>query len=117
MRRWKQWQPALLAVAFALAIVLSNCNSPSNQTSNSPTSANSPATAPAGALVYGSVGQPVNLEPGNITDGNSIVVQDQIYNRLIEFKPGTTDLVPSLATEWKASDDGKTWTFKLQNGV
>jgi peptide/nickel transport system substrate-binding protein len=117
MRRWKQWQPALLAVAFALAIVLSNCNSPSNQTSNSPTSANSPATAPAGALVYGSVGQPVNLEPGNITDGNSIVVQDQIYNRLIEFKPGTTDLVPSLATEWKASEDGKTWTFKLQNGV
>jgi len=28
---------------------------------------------------------------------------------LIEFKPGTTDLEPGLATEWTASEDGKTW--------
>jgi peptide/nickel transport system substrate-binding protein len=36
----------------------------------------------------------VNLEPGNIVDGNSIMVQHQIYNRLIETKPGSTDLEP-----------------------
>jgi len=54
----------------------------------------------------------VNLEPGNITDGNSVVVQEQIYNRLIEFKAGTTELEPSL-TKWTASEDGKTWTIKL----
>jgi len=117
MRRWKQWQPALLAVAFVLAIVLSNCNRPSTQTSNSPTPGINPADVPAGALVYGSGGQPVNLEPGNITDGNSIIVQDQIYDRLIDFQPGTTDLVPSLATQWQVSEDGKTWTFKLKDGV
>jgi peptide/nickel transport system substrate-binding protein len=118
MRRWKQSRSVILAVvAFALAIVLSNCNSPSNQTSKSPTSANTPAVAPAGALVYGAGGQPVNLEPGNITDGNSVIVQDQIYNRLIDTKPGTTELEPSLATEWQASEDGKTWTFKLRSGV
>jgi peptide/nickel transport system substrate-binding protein len=68
-------------------------------------------------LVYGSGGQPVNLEPGNITDGNSIIVQDQIYNRLIEFKPGTTELQPALATSWSVSTDGKTWTFNLRQGV
>jgi peptide/nickel transport system substrate-binding protein len=118
MRKWKQWQPALLVIACALTIVLSNCNSsPSNQTNNNATPVNSPVAAPPGALVYGAGGQPVNLEPGNITDGNSIMVQDQIYNRLIDPKPGTTDLEPSLATEWKASQDGKTWTFKLRNGV
>ena len=117
MRRWQQWRPALLAVAFALAIVLSNCNSPSNQTSNSPAPATSPRAAPAGALVYGSGGQPVNLDPGNITDGNSVVVQEQIYNRLIEFKPGTTALEPGLATKWTALEDGKTWTFKLRDKV
>ena len=117
MRQWKQWQPALLAVACTLTIVLSNCNSsPSKQTTNN-APANSPAAAPPAALVYGAGGQPVNLEPGNISDGNSIMVQDQIYNRLIDPKPGTTDLEPSLATDWKVSQDGKTWTFKLRPGV
>lgn len=120
MRRSKQLRSAILAVvALALTVVLSNCNSPStNQTSSSPVlPPSSPTAAPAGALVYGSAGPPVNLEPGNITDGNSVIVQEQIYNRLIETKPGTTELQPGLATEWKASQDGKTWTFKLRSGV
>ncbi len=104
-------------VAFTLAIALSNCNSPSKQINNSPTPTLTPALAPAGALVYGALGQPVNLESGNITDGNSTIVQQQIYNRLIDFKPGTTELVPSLATEWNVSQDGKTWTFKLRDGI
>jgi peptide/nickel transport system substrate-binding protein len=118
MRYWKRSQSIFLAVvAFALAIVLSNCNSPSNQTSNSPSPATSPAAAPSGALVYGAGGQPTSLDPGNITDGNSIMVQDQIYNRLIEAKPGTTEIEPGLATEWTASEDSKTWTFKLRQGV
>ena len=119
MRRWKQSQSAILAVvAFALAIVLSNCNSPSTNKASSPVSpANNQAADPPGVLVYGAGGQPVNLEPGNITDGNSVMVQDQIYNRLIETKPGTTDLEPALATEWKGSEDSKTWTFQLRLGV
>ncbi|MGC1394545.1 MAG: ABC transporter substrate-binding protein, partial [Coleofasciculaceae cyanobacterium] len=118
MSRWKQWQPALLAVACTLTIFLSNCNSnPSNQTSNKTSPVNSPVAVPPGLLVYGAGGQPVNLEPGNIVDGNSVMVQDQIYNRLIDTKPGTTDLEASLATEWKVSQDGKTWTFKLRPGV
>lgn len=118
MRRWKQWQPALLAVAFALAIVLANCSSPStNQVSNSPASSPASPAAPPGALVYGSGGEPVNLESGNITEGNSIMVQDQIYDRLLEFKPGTTEPAPGLATNWSASSDGRTWTFELRPGV
>jgi peptide/nickel transport system substrate-binding protein len=108
-------QSILLAiVAFALTIVLSNCSRPATQTSQPVAS---PAAAPAGALVYGSGGQPANLDPGNITDGNSIVVQHQIYNRLLDIKPGTTELEPGLATQWTASEDGKTWTFKLREGV
>jgi peptide/nickel transport system substrate-binding protein len=112
---WRQkWWGWWLAIAFLAAIVLTNCT-----TGNQPSvtvSSGSPASS-ASALVYGSGGQPVNLEPGNITDGNSVIVQNQIYNRLMEFKSGTTDLEPALATEWKASADGKTWTFKLQPGV
>jgi len=104
----------LSAGMLVLAIALSNCTA-NDQERSSTISENSPV--PSGALVYGSGGQPVNLEPGNVTDGNSIVVQDQLYDRLLTFKPGTTDLEPALATSWSATPDGKTWTFKLRQGV
>jgi len=91
VRRWQQWRPAL-GCGFCLSSL--KLYSPSNQTSTAqrllPVQ-----LRPSRALVYGSGGQPVNLEPGNITDGNSVVVQEQIYNRLIEFKAGTTELEPS----------------------
>jgi len=34
-----------------------------------------------------------------------------------EFKAGTTELEPSLATKWTASEDSKTWTIKLRDKV
>ncbi|MBD1824724.1 ABC transporter substrate-binding protein [Cyanobacteria bacterium FACHB-DQ100] len=99
------WRSGLIALLSALAVVVTNC-SPQNST-----------PANSGVLVYAASGQPTNLEPGNVTDGNSLIVHNQIYNRLIQFKPGTTELEPSLAIAWSASKDGKTWTFKLRQGV
>lgn len=93
------------SVGLVLAIGLTSCGS---EQARQPGTASTNSAASSGTLVYGSGGQPVNLEPGNITDGNSTIVQDQIYNRLMEFKPGTTELEPALATEWSASPDGKT---------
>ncbi|MBE9177006.1 ABC transporter substrate-binding protein [Oculatella sp. LEGE 06141] len=114
-QRWRRWRPVLLGMAFALTVVLSNCGRSPNAT-NSP-QANSPASGEQTALVFGLGGEPANLEPGNITDNNSIYVHEQIYDRLINFQPGTTELEPGLATEWSASDDGLTWTFTLREGV
>ena len=108
-----RWRSLWLAVAFVCAIALTNCTSSNQQRAVTPTGS---TTAPGSALIYGSEGQPINLEPGNITDGNSIIVQDQIYDRLITFKPGTTDLKPSLVTEWGTTDP-TTWTLKLRQGI
>jgi peptide/nickel transport system substrate-binding protein len=108
----------LAVVALVLAILLSNCDRTRTTPTSSPSPlGNSPAAVSPGTLVYGAGGEPVNLEPGNIEDGNSLIVQQQIYNRLVQFKPGTTDLEPALATEWKSSEGGKVWTFKLRSGV
>ncbi|MCU0540800.1 MAG: ABC transporter substrate-binding protein [Oscillatoriaceae cyanobacterium Prado104] len=117
MRLGKYWRLVLLGIVFGIAIILSNCGVPSNTTSNNSPTPTTPAAVPAGALVYGAGGQPVNLESGNITDGNSVIAIDQIYNRLTDTKPGTVEIEPSLATEWSSSKDGKTWTFKLRSGV
>ncbi len=42
---------------------------------------------------------------------------ETVFNRLIDFAPGTTDLQPALAERWTVSDDGLVYTFHLRRGV
>lgn len=76
-----------------------------------------PLASAAGTLVVAGNGEPVSLESGNITDGISINVQRQIYDYLVDFKDGTTDLAPGLATSWKPNADATSWTFNLRRNV
>lgn len=75
------------------------------------------AAAQSGTLVFGGNGEPVSLESGNITDGISILVQRQIYDTLVDFKNGTTELTPGLATSWKSNANATSWTFTLRRNV
>ncbi|WP_339097477.1 ABC transporter substrate-binding protein [Deinococcus sp. VB142] len=75
------------------------------------------SSASAATLVYGAGGDPVSLESGNISDTNSAVVQNQIYDTLTKVKPGTTTLMPGLALSWSADATRKVWTFTLRRGV
>ncbi|MFB2837414.1 ABC transporter substrate-binding protein [Floridanema evergladense] len=113
MSNYKRRRLFFLTAVCAIALIITNCKSTPNSDRTIPTT----STGNQQVLVYGSGGSPVNLEPGNVTDGNSLIVQQQIYDRLLKFKPSTADLQPSLATSWSVSADGKTWTFKLRPGV
>lgn len=42
---------------------------------------------------------------------------EALYNRLVEFEPGTTQLIPALAERWDASPDARVFTFSLRRGV
>ncbi len=75
-----------------------------------------PAQAPQ-AFVFGAQGEPVCLDPAVITDGISGRIINQVYEGLVKFDKDTTNPVPALAKSWTTSDDGKEWTFKLQEGV
>ena len=77
----------------------------------------SAAVASAKTLVYCSEGSPENFQPAINTTGTSFDAARPVYNRLVEFKRGTTEVVPGLAERWEISDGGKTITFHLRKGV
>ena len=68
-------------------------------------------------LVFAGASDPVALDPALVSDGESIRVATQLFETLIGLKPGTTELEPALATSWNISEDAKTYTFKLRDGV
>jgi dipeptide transport system substrate-binding protein len=79
---------------------------------------NSMHMAAASTLVYCSEGSPETFNPQLSTSGTTFDASSrQIYNRLVEFKPGTTEIVPGLALRWDISKDGLEYTFHLRQKV
>lgn len=76
------------------------------------------ASVQAKTLVYCSEGSPEGFNPQLFTSGTTYDASSvPIYNRLVEFKLGTTELEPGLAEKWDVSEDGKVYTFHLRKGV
>jgi dipeptide transport system substrate-binding protein len=75
-------------------------------------------SAEAKTLVYCSEGSPENFYPAiNVTGTSFDASSRQIYNRLVEFKLGTTEIGPGLAESWDVAPDGLSFTFHLRKGV
>ena len=74
--------------------------------------------ANAKTFVFCSEGSPEGFDPGMYTAGTTFdAAAHTVYNRLLEFKPGTTETEPGLAESWEISDDGLEYTFKIRQGV
>src|SRR5438067_10106692 len=62
---------------------------------------------------------PAEVAHFDVHQGAFRFVLGQMYNNLVRFNPadGLKTIIPDLAESWKVSSDGKTYTFKLRDGV
>ena len=57
------------------------------------------------------------LDPAIGYDWQNWSIIKSLFDGLMDYKPGTTELVPDLAESYEITNDGKTFTFKLRPGV
>lgn len=76
------------------------------------------ALAAPKTFVYCSEASPSYFNPQFGSDNATFdATGQQVFNRLVEFAPGETNLVPALAEKWDISEDGKSYTFYLRKNV
>lgn len=104
-----------LTALAALTLGLAACGGKKEETA---AAGGEKAAGGSKTLVYCSEGSPSGFDPGQYTDGSTFDASAHtLYNGLVEFKVGTTEIEPALAESWEVSEDGKTYTFKLRPGV
>jgi peptide/nickel transport system substrate-binding protein len=113
---------ALLAIAF---LTMSACTgggqSPTTGEQPPTTGAQLPATQEIknpDTFIQANIGDVDSFDPAYAYDSASEEQIQSIYEPLVYFKGGSTsEFVPVLATEWNISPDGKTYRFKIRQGV
>lgn len=60
---------------------------------------------------------PATLDPAAALDGAGPLICRQVFDTLVAYREGSTDIEPALATRWTVSRDGLVWSFVLREGV
>ncbi len=92
-------------IAFAAAALIAG---------NAPSFAATPADT---VVIADKIDDIVSLDPAESFEFSGNDALNNVYDRLIEIDPVTMKLKPGLAESWSVSDDGKTYTFKIRQGV
>ena len=72
---------------------------------------------PSRPLVYCADASPEGFDPGLWDSAATGNVNAQMFQGLLAFKRGGTELVPRLAERWEVSADARSFTFHLRRGV
>ena len=94
----KGWQAAAL---LGIAAVLAGCGSSSSGGSG-------------GTFRMGTSSRIDSLNPYVAFNQDAYSAFEYIYPMLVQYDRKNAKFVPDFATSWKASDGGKTWTFKTR---
>lgn len=97
------------AFLLSLALILAGC---SGFKSCSTKTAGTPET-----LVINNYGEPTSLDPVHIYEMVSAPIVLQMFQGLTELHPQTLEVMPGVATDWKVSGDGLTYTYYLRKNA
>ncbi len=75
-----------------------------------------PASTPGGKLAIGLSSDPATMDPHFSTSVVDRQVYQAIFDKLVDIDERLT-IVPQLAARWEITDEGKTYTFTLREGV
>ncbi|XFE84512.1 ABC transporter substrate-binding protein [Aquipseudomonas alcaligenes] len=77
-----------------------------------------PAFAQPQSLVVCSEAAPEGFDIVQYTAASTAdATAETVYERLVQFAPGSTRIIPALAESWEISADGLSYTFTLRKGV
>ncbi|PSK87535.1 peptide/nickel transport system substrate-binding protein/oligopeptide transport system substrate-binding protein [Limimaricola soesokkakensis] len=76
-----------------------------------------PNAQPGGAITITYKDDVATLDPAIGYDWQNWSMIKSIFDGLMDYIPGTTELRPGLAESYEISEDGLTYTFKLRDGV
>lgn len=113
----KKFLALILAGALALSMVACSSGSDSGSTSGTGNSGTTEsAKAPDNDMVVAMQADATSIDPHVGSNGNSNLIIDQMYETLVTFDENT-NVIGALAKEWSVSEDGKSYTFVLNEGI
>jgi peptide/nickel transport system substrate-binding protein len=79
--------------------------------------ATKPAASTANTLTFLFAGDTNRLDPPAMDAQEGFIATTAMYEGLVRYKSGSTDVEPALAESWDISPDGKEYIFHLRSGV
>jgi peptide/nickel transport system substrate-binding protein len=97
---------ALLVPLVALVALVAACG----------TNADSGTSKPGGPLTL-AIAYTEDVDPDVFFDLELVSVTNAVYEGLVRYVPGSTDIEGVLAKDWSVANDGLTYTFNLRDGI
>ena len=96
-----------LSLLLSTALLISGCQTQTNTPSDEENEQ---------VFVFSLAGDPATYHPDLKTDDFAYIINQNVFNRLVKLGPND-NVLPDLAESWEFSNNDKTLTFHLHDGV